>query len=243
LPDIFLLNASAENDYLGFSGEELARHVGPAIVLADILVEIDHVLRVTGAPGSSRSFRREWLRFAATVDSLDGFDAWLPAFVRRITALPRTRDPQTCPRVVITGDFFTRFSPFFIEGVRDLYTSAGIILKPVDLADFVLYGAYDGIADTADAWGMKPGNLAFAKACTRIFQPDGREYLQKWITYQTQRRVEQYYREVFKTSGLLLSEGNDVAGLFDRAAEHVSPTIFGEAIPAVGKGLGAVDEG
>jgi predicted nucleotide-binding protein (sugar kinase/HSP70/actin superfamily) len=90
---------------------------------------------------------------------------------------------------------------------------------------------------------MKPGNLAFAKACTRIFQPDGREYLQKWITYQTQRRVEQYYREVFKASGLLLSEGNDVAGLFDRAAEHVSPTIFGEAIPAVGKGLGAVDEG
>ena len=243
LPDIFLLNASAENDYLGFSGEELARHVGPAIVLADILVEIDHVLRVAGAPGSSRNFRREWLRFAATVDSLDEFNARLPGLVRRIAALPRTRDPQACPRVVITGDFFTRFSPFFIEGVRDLYTAAGIILKPVDLADFVLYGAYDGIADTADAWGMKPGNLAFAKACTRIFQPDGREYLQKWITFQTQRRVEQYYREVFKASGLLLSEGNDVAGLFDRAAEHVSPTIFGEAIPAVGKGLGAVEEG
>ena len=243
LPDLFVLNASAENDYMGFAGETLSRHVGPAIMLADILVEIDHVLRVVGAPGSVRRFQKEWLRFAATVDSLDEFNSRLPALVRRIAAVPRTREPRTCPRVVVTGDFFTRFSPFFVEGVRDLYTAHGIILKPVDLADLVLYGAYDGVAGTANTWGMKPGNLAFAKACTRIFQPDGKEYLQSWMAYQTQRRVEQYYRGVFRESGLLVAESNDVATLFDRAAEHVSPTIFGEAIPAVGKGISATDEG
>jgi hypothetical protein len=77
---------------------------------------------------------------------------------------------------VITGDFFTRFNPFFIEGVRDLYAARGIILKPVDLADLVLYGAYDDIALAANRWGLKPGNLAFAKACMRIFQPDGKQY-------------------------------------------------------------------
>lgn len=243
LPDLFILNASADNDYMGFPSDLLARHVGPAIVLADILVEIDHVLRVAGGPGSVRRFQKEWLRFAATVDSLDEFNARLPALVRRIAALPRIRDPQTCPRVVVTGDFFTRFSPFFIEGVRDLYTARGIILKPVDLADLVLYGAYDGAAGTANAWGMKPGNLALAKACTRIFQPDGKEYLQSWLAYQTQRRVEQYYRDVFRECGFLVAENNDVAALFDHAVEHVSPTIFGEAIPAVGKGLGAEAEG
>ena len=46
---------------------------------------------------------------------------------------------MTCPRVVVTGDFFTRFSPFFMEGVRDLYAERGIILKPVDLSDLSLY--------------------------------------------------------------------------------------------------------
>jgi predicted CoA-substrate-specific enzyme activase len=243
LPDLFVLNASAENDYLGFPADTLSRHVGPAIVLADILVEIDHVLRVVGEPGTVRRFRQEWLRFAATVDSLDEFNSRLPALVRRIAALPRTRGPQTCPRVVVTGDFYTRFSPFFIEGVRELYAARGIILKPVDLADLVLYGVYDDIAGTANAWGMKPGNLALAKACTRIFQPDGKEYLQRWLAYQTQRRVEQFFRGVFQESGLLVAENNDVAALFDRAVEHVSPTIFGEAIPAVGKGIGAADEG
>jgi len=243
LPDLFVLNASAENDYLGYPADVLARHVSPAIVLADILVEIDHVLRVVGANGSVERFHAAWLNSAAEADSLDAFDARLPALVRLIAALPRARDPQECPRVVVTGDFFTRFSPFFMEGVRDLYTARGIILKPVDLADLVLYGAYDGIAGTANTWGMKPGNLALAKACTRIFQPDGKEYLQSWLAYQAQRRVEQYYRRVFRESGLLVAESNDVATLFDRAAEHVSPTIFGEAIPAVGKGIGAAEEG
>jgi predicted nucleotide-binding protein (sugar kinase/HSP70/actin superfamily) len=243
LPDFFVLNASAENDYLGFSAEALARHVGPAVVLADILVEMDYVLRVVGAPGTVKRFQKEWLRFAGTSDSLDEFNSRLPSFVRRIASLPRTRDPQACPRVVVTGDFFTRFSPFFMEGVRELYAARGIILKPVDLADLMLYGAYDGIAGTATTWGMKPGGLAFAKACTRIFQPDGKQYLQSWLAYQAQRRVEGYYRDVFRESGLLVAGNNDVAELFDRAAEHVSPTIFGEAIPSVGKGIEAASEG
>jgi predicted CoA-substrate-specific enzyme activase len=243
LPDLFVLNASADNDFLGFPADTLARNVGPAIVIADILVEIDNVLRVVGAQGSVESFRSAWLRLAASADSIDSFNASLPAFVRDIAGLPRARDPQRCPRVVVTGDFYTRFSPFFMEGVRERYTAHGIILKPVDLADLVLYGAYDGIASTANVWGMKPGNLALAKACTRIFQPDGKEYLQGWLAYMAQRRVEQSYRAVFRDSGLLVAGENDIPSLFEGAVEHMSPTIFGEAIPAVGKGVRAADEG
>lgn len=243
LPDLFVLNAAAENDYLGFRSEKLSRHVGPAIVLADILVEMDNVLRVVGAPGSVESFQAAWRHAADTAGSLDEFNARLPALARQLASLPRTREPKECPRVVVTGDFFTRFSSFFIDGVRDLYAARGIILKPVDLSDFVLYGAYDSVAGTANTWGLKPGNLAFAKACTRIFQPDGKQYLQSWLAYQVQRRVEQFYREAFRASGLLVAEDNDVAALFDRAAEHVSPTIFGEAVPSVGKGMDAAAEG
>ena len=81
------------------------------------------------------------------------FDAELPGFVDRLAALPRTRDPLTCPRVVVTGDFFTRFSPFFMEGVRSFMPTRGIILKPVDLSDLVLYGAYYGVAQERPAAG------------------------------------------------------------------------------------------
>ena len=243
LSDLFLLNASPENGFLGFDEATLARHVSPMIVLADILVEIDQVLRIVGGPGCVSCFQAKWEEIAAAAGSLDAFNDSLAGFVSFLAALPRTRDPRSCPRVVVTGDFFTRFHPFFMEGVWDLYAAKGVILKPVDLADLLLYGTYDGLAEAAHSWGMKPGKLALAKACTRILQPDGQQFLRNWLAYQAERRVEQHYRGIFSRSGLLVAGENNVACLFDRAAEHMSPTIFGEAIPSVGKGLEAAVEG
>ena len=221
----------------------LAQHLSPAIVLADILVEIEQVLRVVGAPGSLERLREEWQQFAEATGSLGQFQAELPEFVERLAALPRTRSPLTCPRVVVTGDFFTRFSPFFMEGVAELYAERGIILKPVDLSDLLLYGAYHGVAETAGSWGLKPGGLALARACTRIFQPDGKDYLRKWAGYQAERWYEQHYRGLFLKTGLLVAGPNEVSSLFEKAAEHVSPALYGETIPTIGKGLDADSEG
>jgi len=243
LPDLFLLYPQPENDYLGFDAMTLAQHLSPAILLADILVEIDHVLRVVGGPDSVTQLRNEWQRFVAAVRSLEQFQAELPGFVERVAALPRTRNPLSCPRVVVTGDFFTRFSPFFMDGVRDLYADRGIILKPVDLSDFLLYVTYHGVAGTAEGWGLKPGGYALTKACTRAFQPDGKQYLQQWLSYQAERKAEDHYRELFHKTGLLVAGPNEVAALFATATEHVSPTLYGEVIPTIGKGLAADREG
>jgi predicted CoA-substrate-specific enzyme activase len=243
LPDVFLLNPGADNDYLGFGAATLAHHLSPAIVLADILVEIEQVLRVAGAAGSPERLRQEWQQFAQGTASLDQFQAALPQLVRRLAALPRTRTPSTCPRVVVTGDFFTRFSPFFMEGVAELYARRGIILKPVDLSDLLLYGAYHGVAQRAGSWGLKPGGLALARACTRIFQADGKDYLRKWAGYQAERWHEQHYRGLFLETGLLVGGPNEVSSLFEKAAQHVSPALYGETIPTIGKGLDADREG
>ena len=243
LADVFLLNPDADNNYLGFGATTLGQHLSPAIVLADILVEIEQVLRVVGAPGSLERLREQWQQVADATGSPGQFQAELPEFLRRLAALPRTRSPLTCPRVVVTGDFFTRFSPFFMEGVAELYAERGIILKPVDLSDLLLYGAYHGVAETAGNWGLKPGGLALARACTRIFQPDGKDYLRKWAGYQAERWYEQHYRGLFLKTGLLVAGPNEVSSLFEKAAEHVSPALYGETIPTIGKGLDADSEG
>jgi len=243
LPDLFLMNPSAENEYCGFSQGVLEHHMGPAILAADILVEIEQVLRVVGGVGSVEELRTAWAEFVAASGSIEQFQAGLPAFVARLAKLPRTRDPLSCPRVVITGDFFTRFSSFFMEGVPELYAEHGIILKPVDLSDLVLYGSYEAVAGAARTWGMKPGGMAAAKACTRIFQPDGRQYVESWINYQSERWGEFNYRKLFQKTGLLVAGPNDAGALYEKAAEHVSPEIYGETIPTVGKGLEAAAEG
>ncbi|MBI5672601.1 MAG: hypothetical protein HZC50_04935 [Nitrospirae bacterium] len=243
LTDLFLFNPQPENDFLGFDKDVLAQHMSPAIILADILVEIDHVLRVVGEKSTLDRLQTEWERFVQGARSLDEFQATLPAFIERLAHLPRTKDPRTCPRVVVAGDFFTRFSSFFMDGVRDLYAERGIILKPVDLSELFLYVAYHPMAETAGTWGMKPGGLALAKACTRMFQPEGKEYIQQWMSYQTLTREETRYRALFSKTGLLVAGPNAVSSIFEKGAEHVSPAIYGELLPTVGKGLEAAREG
>ena len=249
LTDVFMVSPAKENDYLGFEPYVLMKNLSPAVLLADILVEIDHVLRVVGAPGSPSSlssidrFQQQWKRFRTAARTLDEFSAGLPVLVDSLAALPRTRDPMDCPRVVVTGDFFARFSPFFMDGVRDLYAARGIILKPVDLTDLFLYVTYDGMRGTANNWGLKPGGFALAKACTRILEPDGQQYLQQWWGYQSGRKSEQHYREIFARTGLLVSRPNDVEAVFEKSSEHVSPQIFGEITPTVGRSLNAEYEG
>lgn len=243
LTDLFLFNPQPENDYLGFDRTVLAQHLSAAINLGDILVEIDHVLRVVGHEDAIEHLQDAWQQFAYSVGSLEACHAVLPAFVERLAHLPRIRDPRTCPRVVVAGDFFTRFSSFFMDGVRDRYAARGIILKPVDLSELFLYAAYHPLAGTARTWGMKPGGLALAKACMRMFQPEGKEYLQHWMSYQAMKRDEAHYRRLFRETGLLVAGSNTVACLFAKAAEHVSPVIYGELLPTVGRGLQAAHEG
>ena len=188
LDDFFLLVPGADNDHCGYDQLTLAKYTLPAVLVADIMVEIEQVIHVVGDADARARLQQEWERFIATAMSLEQFHAQLPGFVDRLAALPRKRNPLDCPRVLVTGDFFTRFSPFFMEGVRELYSERGIILKPVELNGLLLYGAYNMVSEAAGDWGLKPGGAALAKACTRIFQPDGKEYLRRWLAYQTEKR-------------------------------------------------------
>ena len=243
LDDLFLLNPSTDNDHCGYDAVTLAKYTLPALLVADIMVEIEQVIRVVGDTDAAAQLKKEWERFTATATSLEQFHAQLPNFVDQLAALAHKRNALDCPRVLVTGDFFTRFSPFFMEGVRELYNDQDIILKPVELNGLLLYGTYAMVAESAEGWGLKPGGAALAKACTRIFQPDGKEYLHRWLAYRTEKRSEEYYRRIFYRSGLLLTPHGDASSTFADASEHISPKIYGEAIPTVGDGVRAEVEG
>ena len=111
------------------------------------------------------------------------------------------------------------------------------------MTDLLHYHTYYGVADAASGWGMKPGGLALAKACSRMFQQDGKQYLQHWLAYHLERRIEDGYRGLFEKTGLLVAGPNDAASLFEKAAGHVSPEIYGEITPTVGRGLEAEADG
>jgi predicted nucleotide-binding protein (sugar kinase/HSP70/actin superfamily) len=51
----------------------------------------------------------------------------------------------------------------------------------------------------------------------------------EWIEHSTRRR--------FEKTGLLFSHSTDIEHIFDNAKTVINPMIFGEAIPAIGKGI------
>ena len=55
--------------------------------------------------------------------------------------------------------------------------------------------------------------------------------------------LTEHYREIFAKTGLLVSRPNDLVAVFEKSSEHISPQIFGEITPTVGRSLNAEYEG
>jgi hypothetical protein len=73
LADVFLLSPQPENNYCGFSETALTQNLSAVIPVADILVEIEHVLRVVGADGSVDELRPSGSGSRARLDRSNGF--------------------------------------------------------------------------------------------------------------------------------------------------------------------------
>jgi hypothetical protein len=130
-----------------------------------------------------------------------------------------------------------------MEGIPEIYAEKGIILKPADLSELVLYATYDTMSGMARRWDLEPGYAALARSCFGILRPEGREYLEQWSGYQMMRMQEQRLRREFRRTGLLVADDPDVSRLLQEAGRHVSPSIFGEVIPTIGRGVEAQREG
>ena len=79
MPDVFLFDLRKENDYGGFDLPDLTRDLSAAIPVADILVEIEHVLRVVADNGSVEQLQHE----LGTIRHHDGFTRSVPSPVAR----------------------------------------------------------------------------------------------------------------------------------------------------------------
>jgi predicted nucleotide-binding protein (sugar kinase/HSP70/actin superfamily) len=243
LSDLFIFDPQEANNYYGLNRRKLGQFLASLIILADLFLEMEQTLRVVGEAGSLDRLRECWNEQVDSAPSPMALNANLASLVKQVAAIPHA-DPAHCPKVVVTGDFFTRLSPSFMGGVHDLYARHGIILIPVDLNELYLYGAYAGMVTATQDWGVPPDSLrALALACAKAFRPEGRNYVISRVRYHQLRYYEERYRRLFGRTGLLVTGLNDMYRLFQHASQHISPAVFGEAIPTVGKALAARDEG
>ncbi|MHA2033105.1 MAG: acyl-CoA dehydratase activase-related protein, partial [Candidatus Kariarchaeaceae archaeon] len=244
LKDVFLFSPHETNDYYKISKIGLFRHFPFAITLADIMIEIHNVLETIGETGSIELMKKYWNELMEKSDDQKEFHKKLPKFVAQLSTIPIKDDPKNYPKVVVTGDFFVRFDPFFFKGLLKKYAENGIILKPVDLSELLLYPGYDDLQIYGEQINTSPNTKrALLKAAVLCKKKSSRKYLETWLSIKVLERFERNVRAKFESSGLLIGKENQIGELLGHASEHIDPTIYGESILTVGKAAEAMISG
>jgi predicted CoA-substrate-specific enzyme activase len=243
LENLFIFDPRKTNNYYGLNPRRLEQSLVPLVTLADLFVEMEQSLRVVGGPDGTSLIRAHWGKYVEGASSPAGLERNLDTLIDRLADIPHT-DPARVPKVIVVGDFFTRFHPSLMEGVHDRYTQHGIILVPAGLNELFLYAAYAGMVASSRNWAAPPDSLrAAAIACLRGFRDDGLSYLASRLEYRHLQRCEERYRRLFQRTTLTVTGPTDMRSLFRQASQHISPDLFGEAIPTVGRGVAAREEG
>ena len=116
-------------------------------------------------------------------------------------------------------------------------------LKPADLNEVLLYVVYDSLANTADKWKTPTNSKrAIFHALRTTYSFEGRKYLGLWAGLKALQQYEKKYRQLFQDTGLLYSSFNDMSAIYNQAAKHIHPALYGESIPTVGKSVEAFHE-
>lgn len=244
LEDIFLFAPHLTwNNLYNMSKIDLFKHFPVGVILGDIMIEIHNVLEVVSDENGLQMLADRWKTLLANSSTRAEFDRYLPQFIDQLAEIPLRKNPQNLPKIVVTGDFFVRFDPFFFKGLVQRYAEYDIILKPVDLSEILIYGPRDDMMIYANNFD-RPVQIkkGLFKAAVNCGTSSGRNYMASWVYAKVLERVEVNIRNKFEKTNLLVAEQNNVDRIIDYASEHVDPTITGETVLTVGKAVEAMRE-
>ncbi|MHA1685977.1 MAG: acyl-CoA dehydratase activase [Candidatus Heimdallarchaeaceae archaeon] len=242
LKNVFIFRFDQFTDFLGVNRLTVVRYGPKMLLLGDLMYEIENALKVVGEKNSITLLHKYWHEFLESLRSLKDFDKKINELIDKIATIPRRDSPKNYPKVLVTGDFFVRFSSFFLEELKDIYAKHGIIVKSTDVFELLMYGSYNLQHTIAQFWKTEPYSLKTTlRAITRPWTRDSQLYIMSKLTPAILHFIEIRLRKRFEKTGLLFAEPNNLKAVFKYSKDLISPLIFGEAIPAVGKGMEALN--
>ncbi|MHA1562783.1 MAG: hypothetical protein ACTSPA_11725 [Promethearchaeota archaeon] len=243
IEDVFIFCFDKYNDYLGFNILEMVQNAPKVIVLGDILNEIESALEVVGKEGSLEKFHSYWKTFLNDFDDFQVFNREMNILIQKIKTLPIIGSPEMFPKICLAGDFFVRFSPFFLRELKSAYTQNKIIVKSSELFELSTYGVPFGNMvsyKVRDQYIHKIRAKFHGK--DRIWNDFSLGFYASKIAYLLMKRIEKRIRKKFEKTGLLYSKPTDVMKIVKNAEPLINPMIFGEAILNVGKGIEILED-
>ena len=119
---------------------EMIQNAPKVIILGDIMNEIEGALEVVGKGDSLERFHSYWKTFLENFHDFPDLNREMNYLIQKIKGLPIIGSPKMFPKVCLTGDFFVRFSPFFLRELKSAYIKNKIIVKSSELFELSTYG-------------------------------------------------------------------------------------------------------
>ena len=238
LENFFIYRFDQLTDFLGTSRITVAKYCTKALLIGDLVLEIESALQVVGEDGSLELLHKYYNEFLMSTSSLKEYDENINKFIDNLATIPRNGSPMDHPKVLVSGDFFVRFSPFFLKELKEIYAKHNVLVKSTDIYELVLYTNYSLQHIIAHLWDKAPYKKSTAlRAYFTLWTRYSRLYVISQITPTILHRVEKKMRKRFDKTGLLFATRNNLREIFSKSKDIISPLIFGEAIPTIGKGM------
>ncbi len=238
LENFFIYRFDQLTDFLGTSRLTVAKYATKSILIGDLMSEIENALHVVGENDSLELLHKYYSEFLNSSTTLKEYIQNIDKLIDNIATIPRKSSPMDLPKVLVSGDFFVRFSPFFLKELKAIYAEHNILVKSTDVYELILYTNHSLRHIIAQLWQMDPfSRTTSLRAYTTLWTRYSRIYVISKIAPIVMRRVEKKMRKKFEKTGLLFAERNDLKEIFTQSKDLISPLIFGEAIPTIGKGM------
>ncbi|MBA7584098.1 hypothetical protein ES708_26051 [subsurface metagenome] len=222
---------------------KIARYNPKIVLLADFMSEIESSLHVIGEKDSLNLLHTYWSEFLVTTKVLKDFDKNIDVLIKRIATIPRKGTPENHPKVLISGDFFVRFSPFFLRELREMYSEHGIIVKSSDMYELTLYSSYHLAHIAAHSWKRDPYKFSTSlKALSTFWTRNAQLFLISKVVPVIMFLAERKQRKKYNKTGLMLEDRNSLKLIIKNSKPLISLLIFGEAITTIGKGIEILED-
>ena len=239
LENVFIFRYDFLTHFLSMNLIDVLRYFPRIVLIGDLMSEIESSLYVVGKENSIELLHKYWAEFLENLQNKNKFNYNVKKLVKQLAHIPRTESPFDYPRVLISGDFFVRFSPFFLRELREIYAKHGIIIKSTDLFELALYSFhYQGGYNVLKVWKKDPNKFTTTlRASATLWNQAARRLLLSRTALKIMSRIEKTHRRRFEKTGLLYADPNDLEEIFIQSDPWINRLIFGEAIPTIGKGL------
>jgi predicted nucleotide-binding protein (sugar kinase/HSP70/actin superfamily) len=239
IDNVVVFTLSADNSYNEL-GPGFSQYVWKAVTASDYLKDVQTTLRACAADKNTAmiEYKKSWKKVIKQVrENLDSLYPALKVMGQELAKIPLSKNPLTCPKVLVVGEIFVRRDDFAVDELIENFAGKGIIAKVSSIAEWIHYTDFVRDYDIKKRIKLKPF----------LIRPFTKEF-RTWVFYQIEKKwkstMEHKAKHALDVNNLIPSSPHDMNKIMKSVEENfVNLELNSEIAVSSGSAATAMEEG